>query len=144
MAAIRSKADKLGPGSCKFGATGSEKEIAYQCSEIKLSPETKVDDAVKYLSGTETVGEIERSYKLSGKLAQEYSRDSLIKWCKDNDGEVVPFVFKPSNNGELIAKGAVLVTAIEFGGEVMKTNTSDFEFTGVGEWIIEVDPVVGA
>lgn len=137
-----SKVDTLGPGSCKFGKTGAETEIAFQCTEIKLSPETKPGDPMDFLSGTTMVGEAEKSFKLSGKLAQEYSKDSLLVWAKQNDGVVLPFTYRPKNNGAIVCKGEVMVAAIEIGGSVKKPNESDFEFTGVGDWTLEtVDPL---
>ncbi|MGH1977474.1 hypothetical protein [Rothia sp. L_38] len=140
-----SKADLLGPGSCKFGKTGSETEIAFQCTEIELSPETKPGDTMDFLSGTSLVGEAEKSFKLSGKLAQEYSKDSLLVWAKQNDGQVLPFVYRPSNKGELVCKGEVMIAAIKIGGTVKKPNESDFEFVGIGDWTLETtDPLRAA
>lgn len=137
MANQTSKVDTLGPGSCKFGKTGSAQEIAYQCTEIKLTPETKPGDTIDFLAGTSTIGDVERSFKLTGKLAQEYSKDSLLVWAKQNDGKILDFEYRPKNTGEIVCKGKVMVTAVEIGGPVKKTNESDFEFTGVGDWELE-------
>lgn len=133
------KAELLGPGSLKFGETGSEKEFAVQCTEAKLSPETKIGDTIDFLSGTSTVGPAEKSFKVSGKIAQEYSADSLLVWAKENDGAILPFTYKPKNDGAITCKGQVMITALEIGGSVKKTNESDFEFTGVGDWELKTD-----
>ena len=131
------KAEALGAGSLKFGKTGSEKEFSFQCSEVKLEPETKVGDSIELLGGNAIAGDVERSFKLTGKIYQEYSSESLLIWAKENDGKTMPFIFKPKNTGNITCKGEVIVTALEIGGDVKKQNTSDFEFTGVGDWSIE-------
>lgn len=126
-------APKLGPGFLKFGKTGSQKEFGAFCTECTITPETKMDDAEPVLSGDTFAGDIEKSFKIEGKIKQTYDKDSLILWCWQNDGTVMEFEYTPLSDGALTVKGSVMIAAVPVGGEAGKTNDSEFEFSGVGE-----------
>lgn len=127
----KGKAHKLGEGSLKFGATGSEIEFGIQCKSVEVVPDVEDDkDDSPVLSGElETTGsDSEESYTLKGELYQDYSRDSLITWCHVNAGTSVPFIFKPNNDHEMNVRGEVRIRRLAIGGDVKDRNTSDFEF----------------
>lgn len=127
----KGKAHKLGEGSLKFGATGSEIEFGIQCKSVEVVPDVEDDkDDSPVLSGElETTGsDSEESYTLKGELYQDYSRDSLITWCHVNAGKSVPFTFKPNNDHEMNVRGEVRIRRLAIGGDVKDKNTSDFEF----------------
>lgn len=132
------KAQQLGPGSLKFGETGSEIEFAVMCKSVTVEPDYDEGDTITVLSGdTDTEGDTE-SYTLSGELYQEYSAMSLLVWCRVNAGAVVPFKFKPDNDSEFEVRGEVRVRALTIGGDVKEKNTSDFEFPSAGDGIYKL------
>lgn len=123
---------RLGPGSIKFGATGSEVEFAVSCREVALEPETEEGDMVPVLSGDEYSDGDDDSYALTGVMLQAYDENAFVVWAHDNHGTEVPFVFRPDNDKALTAKGTCRVRRVRIGGEVKTRNESDFEFPGVG------------
>lgn len=126
------KAHKLGPGSLKLGATGSEIELAIGLREAAVEPDFKEDDSIPVLSGEELAGEAEESAKLTGKILQQYDLDSAIVWAQMNNGKQVPFTFRPDNDKDLGVKGIVTVRRLTIGGKVKERNESDIEWVIVG------------
>lgn len=126
-------AHKLGPGSLKFGVTGSPKEFAAQCSKVELTPKVDSDDNIPVLSGEEIAGDESIEWTIGGTLYQSYDADSLIRWCFDNRLTTVPFTFLPSDESTDKWSGECRIVPVTIGGEVRKRNTSDFEFKLIGE-----------
>lgn len=123
---------KLGPGTLKLGATGSEIEFASRTTKTELAPELKDEDEVGLLSGDayKPEGKVEGS--LTGTFYQEYGSDSLLKWTYDNAGKTVPFTFIPNTTDGMTFKGSCQVKPVKVGGDPKKTNTTDFDFPLVG------------
>lgn len=128
---MAAKSHKLGPGSLKFGETGSEVEFATRCRSVAVEPEVEEGDRLPVLSGDETDEIDSESYALSGSVFQDYDLDSLLVWAHVNAGAVVPFTFRPDNDKALAVRGEVRVRRLRIGGEVKERNESDFEFRGV-------------
>lgn len=130
------KSHKLGPGSLKLGATGSEVEFATGLTECSIDPDFKADDDTPVLSGDAIAGDADESYKLSGKLLQSYDLDSLLVWAHINNGKQVPFLFRPDNDKALGVKGTVTVRRLGIGGKVKDRNDSDIDWEGVGSYTL--------
>lgn len=130
------KTQKLGPGVLRFGETASEQEFSSQVTSVLLEPDFDSEDPIPVLSGEEVPGDETETYVLSGEFLQEYSMESLLVWCKANSGTVLPFTFTPNTNSGFSATGSVLIRAVAIGGDVKTSNTTEFEFPGVGEWSI--------
>lgn len=128
------KAHKLGPGSLKFGETGSEVEFAVALRSCTVEPETDDGDPIPVLSGDEFTDDEGDSFTLSGSLLENYDEDSVQIWAHLNAGTTVPFLFRPDNDKALGVKGEVKVRRIGIGGEVKERNEVDFEFPGVGSY----------
>lgn len=128
------KAHKLGPGSLKFGETGSEVEFAVALRSCTVEPETDEGDMIPVLSGDEFTDGDDDSYTLSGSLVENYDEDSLQIWAHVNRNTQVPFLFRPDNDKTLGVKGTVTVRRIAIGGDVKERNEVDFEFPGVGDY----------
>ncbi|MGJ9424730.1 hypothetical protein ACHABX_02665 [Nesterenkonia halotolerans] len=132
------KSNKLGPGSLTFGETGDIAEFGTQVTAMTLEPSTEAEDNIPVLSGDELEGDETVSYNLTGSLLQDYSSmESLLVWCKTHQGEVFPFEFVPSTEGNIKVVGQVKIRATSIGGDVKTRNTSDFEFKGIGDWDYE-------
>lgn len=132
--AVRS--NRLGPGSLKFGATGSEHEFAMGCREVTIEPETEEGDELYVLSGDSVSDGDEDSYNLTGSILQTYETNSFILWAHENNGQDVEFKFTPDNDKDFSVTGTVRVRRVAIGGEVKERNASDFEFKGVGNYQI--------
>lgn len=130
------KTQKLGPGVLRFGETASEQEFSSQVTSVLLEPDFDSEDPIPVLSGEEVPGDETETYVLSGEFLQEYSMESLLVWCKANSGTVLPFTFTPNSNAGFSVTGSVVIRAVAIGGDVKTSNTTEFEFPGVGEWSI--------
>ncbi len=124
------KSHKLGPGSLKLGATGSEIEFAVSLRSVAVEPETDEGDSLPVLSGDEIDEGDEETYNLTGSLLESYDIDSLQVWAHVNAGSVVPFTFRPDNDKAVGIKGQVKIRRIGWGGDVKERNEVDFEFPG--------------
>lgn len=129
------KSSKLGPGRLTFGDTGSPTEFGSQITNARIEPSYDTEDAIPVLSGEELAGDETATYVLAGTFLQDYSdMTSLIVWCKENEGQNLPFTFVPSTEGGIQAAGTVKIRAVSAGGDVKTRNTADFEFPGVGDY----------
>lgn len=123
----------LGPGSLKIGDTGTEREFAADLSKAGLNVSTDSEDPTPMLDGSNMTGEDTDTWTLAGTLQQSYDFDSLEKFCFDNRGKELPFVFTPNNDGGIDWSGVVKIRPVNIGGDVKKKNTSDFEFPVIGD-----------
>ena len=122
-------AHKLGPGTLKFGETGSEQEFASHVTTCTISPSFNEEDPIPTLSGDQFVdGDATFEGTISGEFLQEYTVEGLVKWTWDNNGQTVPFVFTPRTDAELSWKGECVIRPVNVGGEVKVANTAEFEF----------------
>ena len=122
-------AHKLGPGTLKFGDTGSEQEFASHVTTCEITPSFNEEDPIPTLSGDQYVdGDATFEGTISGEFLQEYTVEGLVKWTWDNNGQTVPFTFTPRNDAELSWKGECVIRPVNVGGEVKTANTAEFEF----------------
>lgn len=128
------KAATLGPGHLKIGDTGSPREFGAQLTKAAINTDTKSDDPIPVLSGETVAGEDTYAYTLAGTINQDFDMDSLEMFCFENRGRELPFIFIPSNDGEVQWSGTVKIRPVgAIGGDVKKKNTSDFEFAILGD-----------
>ena len=100
-------AHKLGPGTLKFGDTGSEQEFASHVTTCTISPSFNEEDPIPTLSGDQFVdGDATFEGTISGEFLQEYTVEGLVKWTWDNNGQTVPFVFTPRTDAEQIGRAS--------------------------------------
>ena len=118
----------LGPGTLKFGETGSQEEFAASVTRVIIEPSYSATDPIPVLSGAEIDGDDTETWQISGTIVQDYDLDNLIAWCLQNKGTLQPFVFIPNNDGEVQCVGTAKIRAIAIGGDVKKKNNSDFTF----------------
>lgn len=126
-------AHKLGPGSLKFGSTGTEQEFAAQCSNVRLEPSVDSEDNINVLSGEEIEGDETISWVVAGTLYQRYDADALQDWCFEHRLTTLPFTFIPADAAVNQWTGRARIVPITIGGDVKVRNTSDFEFRLIGE-----------
>lgn len=119
---------KLGPGTLSLGAAGDAKEFGIALSSITLTPSATEGETLTVLSGDELLDDGEETWTLDGTVYQSYDAESIVKWCFDNSGTLIPFTFTPTSDQTLGATGKVMVRSIAIGGEVKTRNTSDFSW----------------
>lgn len=129
-------ADRLGPGRLTFGEAGTTTEFGSQVTKAALEPESEDGEVITVLSGEELVDGDTDSYKLTGEFYQDYTTgmSSLIVWCKSNANTELAYEFIPSTTGKLGVRGRCRIKPVKVGGDVKKRNTTEFSFTGVGDY----------
>lgn len=126
-------AHKLGPGVLSLGESGTLREFNSQVTNARWTPNVDQEDPIPVLSGDQIVDDPDITSVIAGTFLQDYGSESLVKWCWDQRGQVLPFEFKPRNDSELTISGECQVLPVEVGGDVKTRNTSDFEFPVVGD-----------
>lgn len=131
----------VGPGTLQIGATGSLTDFSSQATSVKLTPSVDNGDALNVLSGEQIPGDRTESWTLDGTFVQDYgsAAGATTKFLFDHRGETMDFTFTPVNaSADDEITGKLVVEAIDIGGDVKTTPTSDFSFVIVGA------PVLGA
>lgn len=126
-------AEKFGPGVLKFGATGSAQEFQSRTTKTEYSPELNLDDATPMLDGSDYQPEGTWGGTLSGTFYQDYSLTGLVAWCHEHAGEIMDFEFTPKTDSGMTITGKCIIKPVKIGGDPKKVNTTDFEFTIVGD-----------
>lgn len=132
------KAQKLGPGVFSIGEVGTPLDLTAQVTQLKITPSVDAEDAVPTLSGESLAGDRTYSWTVSGTLIQDLTEDGMFDYTWSNAGDEVPFTFTPSTTVGRDVTGVVIVDPLELGGDIGKKNTTEFEWTIVG------DPELGA
>nr|DAW00323.1 MAG TPA: tail tube protein [Caudoviricetes sp.] len=123
---------RLGPGVLKFGETATAAEFSARCSNVEVAPTISSESTVALLDGSDYVPEGSPGGEISGKVYQDYTMDGLVAWSWKQAGKTLPFVYQPVKAEKLQVKGKCVIQPIKIGGDVKKTNDSDFKFALVG------------
>lgn len=123
----------LGPGSLILGATGTDLNISAQVTAAKISWDVDAEDSMPVLSGGSIAGERNYTAKLEITAAPDLEADGVVDWSWRNKGTEQPVVFVPNEGEASEFRGTVLIDPIEYGGDVKKRNTSDWELEFIGE-----------
>jgi hypothetical protein len=126
---------RLGPGTLSLGS----KDFGVQISNVKLVPNHNTEDGTPTLGIPKPASMATTTWSLTGTAIQDWEDAAgFVKYCFDNNNKEVAFDWVPNNGKAVKWSGKCVVLAIEFGGDVNKQNTSDWEFSLVG------DPTEGA
>ena len=126
------KSHKTGPGTLKFGETGTVSEWGSQVRSCTINPSVDKGDPLGVLSGEKIAGDRTESYTLAGSILESYDLESLLLWAHVHAGEDIEFTFTPNSTQELGVTGIVTIERIAIGGDVDDQHPeSDFEFDGV-------------
>ena len=127
------QAMKLGDGSLEFTLNEAKMSFSGQSTKTLYSPEYKVEDPTDVLNGEQYQEPGKLSGKISGELLQDYGTNSLLVWCHEHAGEIAQFEFVPNTAGALQISGECMITPVDVGGDVAKTNSASYEFPVVGK-----------
>lgn len=123
---------RLGPGTLSLGTmTGA----GCQMSNVKLVPTREETEGTPTLCEPKPAPLIETTWSLQGSAVQDWENSAgFVEFCRNNDGQTVSFTWVPNTSltPEVAFSGSVQVRAVEFGGDIGKQNTTDFEFPVVG------------
>ncbi|MFW0784505.1 hypothetical protein AAFP35_08270 [Gordonia sp. CPCC 206044] len=136
------KYTKVGPGTLKLGAIGSEVDFSFQVIECVLAADKDQEDNITVLSGDTIPGDIAYSWQMKGELVQDLSADGVNKFAFENAGEQVPFAFEPNSASGPSFSGTLIVDPLDIGGKAGTKPTAEFEFSIVGKptWDTDVTP----
>lgn len=135
-------AHQTGPGSLLIGDDPGT-EFAVAITSATLEPSVDTEDDQHVLSGDVLPGADEFTWALSVTMFQDFDAGGLTDYLFTHRGEVMPFVFRPSNAHERGWTGSIKIRPMSIGGDVRKRNTSDVEFPLVGEPTITTETVGG-
>lgn len=132
---MTTKATRFGPGTLKLG-TAPGTDYACQVQAMKLDPVKDEGDPLKTLCGDTTPGGISYTYKLEGKLLQDYAASGINQYAWTNRGKSVAFEFTPNTAALAKWTGTVVVDPMTVGtsdGELGDVMTADISWSVVGE-----------
>ena len=131
---------KLGPGTLKIGATGTEVDISCLINNATIAASKDQGDSVTKLCGTVKPGATNYTYALSGNIDTDSALASgFFALTQSDPGSEQAFEFTPNDEftapatAGTKATGTLVIDPLDFGGDTMGDYmTSDFEFTIVG------------
>lgn len=128
------KSQKLTKGLLTLGEAGTSQEWGGQVRAVTLAAEYDQEDPIDVLSGEKLDGDETKTETLSGTVLDDFSAvGSIWVWCKQNEGDIVPFIWEPnSTDGTLRITGSIRVRQISLGGDVNTRTENDFEFPVIG------------
>lgn len=123
----------IGAGTLTLGEISSITAMDHQVTSVVLKPSAKQSESRRVLSGGEIAGDREESFKLEGKIVQDFGNpESLTEWLFNHRGEEMSFTFTPNSAKKKTVKGRLIVEAIDIGGDVNSKPESPFSFALVG------------
>lgn len=131
---------KLGPGTLKIGATGTEIDVSCLINSCTITADKNEGDSVTKLCGDTKPGAITYAFHMDGNIDTDVALSSgLFALSQESPGSEQTFTYVP--NTEVIAPatapttatGTLIIDPLDFGGDTMgETMASDFSFTIVG------------
>lgn len=125
---------KLGPGTLKIGATGTEIDVSCMVNNAVISAEKDEGDSTTKLCGDVVPGAVSYTYSLSGNLDTDVDvADGLFALSQAEPGSQQGYEFTPNTDAGTKAVGTLIIDPLDFGGDESGAYmTSDFEFSLTG------------
>jgi hypothetical protein len=134
MPSPKRKILSLGPGTLAFGEVGTELDISCQVTACSIEWAVDAEDAAPTLCGGTVAGARNYAATVKATVYQDIEADGTVDFSWKNKGAEVPFSFTPRTDAPTAkVAGRCLVDPITLGGDVNKKNTSDIEWSCVGE-----------
>lgn len=126
---------KLGPGTLKIGATGSQIDVSCLVNNAVISADKDEGDATTKLCGDVRPGTVAYTYSLSGNIDTDIADAAgIFALSQTAPGSVQDFEFVPNTAAATKAVGKLVIDPLDFGADESGADlTSDFEFTLVGK-----------
>jgi len=130
---MAAKVHKLGPGTLKIGATGSEVDFSCQITAAHVDTEVDEGDDTTVLCGDVVPGARTYSHSLAGTLFQDLDAAGIVALSWEQAGTQQDFEFTPSTASAAKVDGTLILDPLTIGGDEAGENmTSDFDFAIVG------------
>jgi hypothetical protein len=132
---------KLGPGTLKIGATGSEIDVSCLINSATITADKNEGDSVTKLCGDTKPGAITYAYHLDGNIDTDVALSTgLFALSQTHPGDQYAFTYTPNTEftapatAATSATGTLVIDPLDFGGDTMgEYMSSDFSFTVVGQ-----------
>lgn len=131
---------KLGPGTLKIGATGTEIDVSCQLNGGRITTNVDTGDSVTTLCGTTEPGATTFDYEFTGNLNTDQARgaDGLFALSWSAKGTEQGFVYVPNTAEGTSATGTLIITPLDFGADAFGDRmASDFTWALVGEPVFD-------
>lgn len=127
---------RLGPGTLVVGSPTPGTEFGFQVSALALTPAVNSTDGTPTLAVPAPAPETKTDYSLDGSAVNDFSAvTGLQRFCYDNDGETMDFVWTPNTDDVAPATltGKCVVRAFPMGGKVGEILVTDFSWPCEGK-----------
>lgn len=127
---------KLGPGTLKIGATGTEIDVSCQLNGGRITTNVNTADPITTLCGTTEAGATTFDFVFSGNINVDIKAGaaSLFALSWEHRGEPEAFTFVPNTAEGTSATGTLIITPLDLGADAFGDPlASDFEWAIDGE-----------
>lgn len=126
---------KLGPGTMKIGAIGTETDMSCLLQNATIAWSVDAEDDTNVLCGDTVPGARTYSATISGNALQDLTeKEGLVAFTWAHKGEAVPLTFTPNDEAGATVTGTVVIDPLDVGGDTYgSVMNSDFEYAFVGE-----------
>lgn len=127
---------KLGPGTLKIGATGTEIDVSCQLNGGRITTNVDTGDSITTLCGTTEPGAMTFDFEFSGNINVDIGAGaaSLFALSWSAKGTEQSFIFTPNTADGTSATGKLIITPLDLGADAFGDPlASDFTWPLVGE-----------
>lgn len=138
---------KLGPGTLKIGATGTEIDVSCHLNGGRITTNVDEGDSVTTLCGDVDPGAVTFTFEFTGNINtdQAAGASSLFALSWSAKGTEQNFEYTPNTAEGTTATGKLIITPLDFGADAYGDRmASDFTWPIVGEPTFEYGTPVAA
>ena len=131
---------KLGPGTLKIGATGTEIDVSCQLNGGRITTNVDTGDSITTLCGTVEPGSTTFDYEFTGNINTDQAAGSasLFALSWDQAGTVQQYVYVPNTTEGTSATGSLIITPLDFGADAFgDAMASDFTWALTGKPVFD-------
>jgi hypothetical protein len=110
---------KLGKGTLKIGATGTEIDVSCQINGARITTNVDTADSITTLCGTTEPGAMTFDYEFTGNINVDIKQGaaSLFALSWDEKGTEQAFEFVPNTADGTKAVGTIIITPLDLGAD---------------------------
>lgn len=127
---------KLGPGTLKIGATGTEIDVSCQLNGGRITTNVDTGDPITTLCGTTEPGAMTFDFEFTGNMNTDQATGaaSLFALSWTAKGTEQEFSYIPNTAEGTEASGTLIITPLDFGADAFgDPMASDFTWPLAGE-----------
>jgi hypothetical protein len=110
---------KLGPGTLRIGATGTEIDVSCQLNGGRITTNVDTGDSITTLCGTTESGSMTFDFEFTGNINIDHAAGaaSLFDLSWTAKGTPQQFEFIPNTAEGTAATGTLMITPLDFGAD---------------------------